>query len=139
MKTVNPTPLAKMRNVGDTVLKRFALVVGGVTFSTAMVLLFFGGALYAILAGFASAAGVVHLFDGPHWLAIILGFIFSFMAIQAGAGIILFLAAFLGAVYAWDWHWLIALIIFLPGLVLIPLGFLAAAAITAKATLSRRR
>jgi hypothetical protein len=138
MKTVNPQPLEKLRNVGDTVLKRFALLVGGLTFSAAMVLLFFGGALYAMLAGFAAAAGVVHLFDGPHALAIILGIVFSLMAIQSGAGMLLFFAAFFGAVYAWDWSWPIALIVFLPGLALIPLGFLAAAALAVKASLFRR-
>ena len=138
MKLVNPTPQQKLRNIGQSAVTKLSTILGGVTFATAMVLLFFGGALYAMLAGFASAAGVVHLFDGPHWLAILLGIIFSFMAIQSGAGLLLFATAFLGAVYAWDWNWLLALIVFLPGFALIPLGFLAAAALAAKTALSRK-
>lgn len=138
MKVVNPKPLQKLNDIGDKLLKSFAVLVGGITFSAAMVILFFGGVLYAMLAGFAAAAGVVHMFDGPHALAIILGIIFSFMAIGSGAGLLLFIAAFFGAVYAWDWSWPIALIIFLPGLALIPLGFLAAAAIAVKSQVFKR-
>jgi hypothetical protein len=139
MKLVNPTPGQKLRNVGQRIIQRFGLVAGGLTFSVAMVLLFFGGALYAMLAGFAAAAGVVHLFDGPTALAIILGIVFAFMAVTGGTGILLFGGAFLGAVYAWEWSWPIALIIFLPGIALIPLGFLAAVAMAAKSQFARRR
>lgn len=132
MKLVNPTPFQKLRRVGESVVQRLALIMGGITFSAAMVLLFFGGALYVMLAGFAAAAGLVHLFDGPHALAIILGILFSFMAIPSGGGLLLFVAAFFGATYAWDWSWIISLIVFLPGLALIPLGFLTAAALALK-------
>lgn len=138
MKLVNPTPRQKFSGFAEKLVQRLALLMGGLTFSVVMVLLFFGGTLYVMLAGFAAAAGVVHWFDGPPALAIILGILFAFMAIPSGGGLFLFLGAFLGATYAWGWNTLLALLVFLPGLILIPLGFLAAATVAVRSQVFRR-
>lgn len=141
MKTVNPSPTEKLKRLGDTLTRKLTLIFGTAAVSILMLLFFFGGALYAILAGFAAAAGVVHLFNGPTFLAILLGIIFAFLAMQPGVHLLLFIAAFLGAAYAWDWNGLLAFIVFLPGLFFIPLAFLAATVLGIRnyAILRRRR
>ncbi len=127
MKTVNPSPLQKLKDIGEAVTRRLTLVFGAAAASIMLFLFFFGGVFYAILAGFAAAAGVVHMFGGPTWLAILLGAFLAFMAMQPGIHLLLFIAAFLGATYAWEWNSLLAFIVFLPGLFFIPLAFFAAA------------
>ncbi|RYG60829.1 MAG: hypothetical protein EON60_05730 [Alphaproteobacteria bacterium] len=127
MKTINPSALQKVRNLGDALVRKLTLLFGTAAVSVFMVLFFFGGALYAVLAGFAAAAGVVHMFNGPTFLAVILGFVFAVLAMQPGLHLLLFIAAFFGAMYAWGWHGLVAFIVFMPGFFFIPLAVLAAA------------
>ncbi len=140
MKTVNPSPVQKLKGFGDAITRKLTVIFGTAAVSMLMLLFFFGGALYAILAGFAAAAGVVHMFNGPTFVAILLGFIFTFFAMQPGIHLLLFIAAFFGATYAWDWNGLLAFVIFLPGFFFVPLAFLAATVLGIRNyTIMRRR
>lgn len=140
MKIVNPSPTQKFKGFTEAFNRKLTMLFGAAAVSVILMLFFFGGVIYAVLAGFAAAAGVVHLFDGPTFVAILLGFVFAFLAMQPGVHLLLFITAFLGATYAWEWNGLIAFIVFLPGLFFIPLAFFAAAVLGIRNyTILRRR
>jgi hypothetical protein len=77
-----------------------------------------------VLTQGAACVALLHHWGVPFWLAVPLVLIVAYVGLTP----LLIVGCFLGAYLAWGWHWLGALALTLPGLVL--LGFLATAWIT---------